>query len=202
MDADYQDSSEERTPSPNAGLEALQKLVRQNSRALIQVNLKLSELIENTGPRAERATTEQEPLDFDLLADVIDGLDGAIAALRGLSSAAGERPSRWWHIGRAPSSASALREGTDDVRKGLEIVLARVLDVLADHDIVPVARVGRFDPKHHHVIGTEPYLPNGETDGEIVKTIRRGYIKAEPEGERVLRSALVIVGRETEEERP
>lgn len=69
-------------------------MMRRQSRALMHVNAKLGELLERVGrieqasksataPATPAASSAGEWLGFELLADAIDGLDRAVASLRG-----------------------------------------------------------------------------------------------------------------------
>ena len=74
---------------------------------------------------------------------------------------------------------------------GLVLVLARVEEVLAADDILPIETTGRtFDPRTMRAIDSVPAGPDRRA-GHVVETLRAGFMS----GERVLRPAEVRVAR-------
>jgi len=79
---------------------------------------------------------------------------------------------------------------------GLELVRARLLDILAAEGVQPIAARGTvFDPRRHVALGTAPVGPEAP-EGTIVAELRRGY----GVDERVLRYAEVTVASAESEE--
>jgi molecular chaperone GrpE (heat shock protein) len=75
--------------------------------------------------------------------------------------------------------------------RGLALVQARLLDLLAAEDVYPIETQGqRFDPHQHIAIDTAPVGAGGEP-GVIVQETRRGY----HQGHTVLRYAEVVVSK-------
>ena len=89
----------------------------------------------------------------------------------------------------APSPAN--REALAAWLRGLMLVQARMLDLLAAEMIYPIAAVGEsFDPHQHVAVDTVP-AGEGVAPGVIVQETRRGY----RQGQTVLRYAEVIVAK-------
>lgn len=62
----------------------------------------------------------------------------------------------------------------DALRRGVELIHRRLLDVLRARGVEPFESVGDiFDPAWHEAVATEPV--GARRDGEIVAELRRGY---------------------------
>lgn len=62
----------------------------------------------------------------------------------------------------------------DALRRGVELIHRRLLDVLRARGVEPFESVGDlFDPAWHEAVATEPV--GARRDGEIVSELRRGY---------------------------
>ncbi len=84
----------------------------------------------------------------------------------------------------------AAGEQAEAYRRGVELILKRLLDTLRKRGVEPVESVGQpFDPHHHQAVTYEP-VP-GRSDGEIIEEFARGYRL----GSRLLRPAMVKVAK-------
>lgn len=195
-------------------ISALKELLRRNGRGLVQMSLKLSELVRE-GNREPSSNGEDSKALFATLSELIEGLDGSITASEALErklSASSPPIPAWWpwkqrqpyllRVGSKLASYSPLwprkKEPPGEpiaasraLREGLESLRSRVLEALAERGITPVPRQGPFDPRLQQAIGTA-----ASDNEEIVRTVRRGYFRRGPDDEiELLRPALVIVGK-------
>jgi molecular chaperone GrpE len=75
-------------------------------------------------------------------------------------------------------------------RKGVELIHAKLNDVLAKHGVRPIEALGAdFDPNVHQAVMHEE--SPGHRDGEVIGELRRGYLI----GDRLLRPAMVKVAK-------
>jgi molecular chaperone GrpE len=83
-------------------------------------------------------------------------------------------------------------EGVDEGwRKGLELALQKVQEVLEAHGVTPIETVGApFDPSLHEAVGSEE--SDQYPDDTVIRELRRGYRLHD----RVVRPALVKVSRQ------
>jgi molecular chaperone GrpE len=86
----------------------------------------------------------------------------------------------------------ALASDSDDedsaYRKGVELIYAKLQDLLRKRGVRPIEALGAdFDPNIHQAVQRE--TGSGHRDGEIVEEFGRGYMI----GERLLRPAMVKV---------
>lgn len=83
----------------------------------------------------------------------------------------------------SPEVASAYR-------KGVELIHAKLHDLLRKHDVRPIDVIGAdFDPTRHQAVLHES--SPGHREGEIIGELRRGYMM----GDRLLRPAMVKVAK-------
>jgi molecular chaperone GrpE len=81
-------------------------------------------------------------------------------------------------------------KGSKDYRKGVELIHAKVHDLLARYQVRPIEAVGQdFDPNFHQAVMHEP--SDAHREGEVIQELRRGYLK----GDRLLRPAMVKVAK-------
>ena len=84
-------------------------------------------------------------------------------------------------------------EGTDAggaYRKGVELIHAKLNDVLRRYGVRPIESLGAdFDPNLHQAVIQEPSA--GHRDGEVTGELRKGYLI----GDRLLRPAMVKVAK-------
>lgn len=86
--------------------------------------------------------------------------------------------------------AEAAGEQAEAYRKGVELILKQLLDLLKRRNVHAIDAVGQdFDPHVHQAVTTE--TREGARDGEVLDELRRGYRI----GERLLRPAMVKVAR-------
>ena len=73
--------------------------------------------------------------------------------------------------------------------QGFEQIQHKLMDILSNAEVEPLAKSGEFDPNRHEAISNEP---NAEVpSGHIIQTLRTGYRIQE----RILRPALVRVAQ-------
>jgi molecular chaperone GrpE len=88
----------------------------------------------------------------------------------------------------------ALTVDADDnpasYRKGVELIHAKLHDLLRKQGIRPIEAIGaEFDPNLHQAVAHE--ASPGHRDGEVIGEMRRGYMI----GDRLLRPAMVKVAK-------
>src|SRR5689334_22074254 len=147
-----------------AGLEALQ---RERDDYYDRLLRKTAEF-DNYRRRVERERREQaDQAVVDLLQDlllVVDDFDRALTVESG-------------------EDASAYR-------KGVELIHAKLQDLLRKRGVKPIEAIGRdFDPNVHQAVSHESSPQHRE--GEVIGEMRRGYMI----GDRLLRPAMVKVAK-------
>ena len=81
-------------------------------------------------------------------------------------------------------------DGSEGLRKGVELIHRQVRDVLSRRGVVPIDAVGSdFDPRYHEAVLHEE-CPD-HRPGEVIAEFRRGYRL----GDRLLRASMVKVAR-------
>jgi molecular chaperone GrpE len=81
-------------------------------------------------------------------------------------------------------------EGAGAYRKGVELIHAKLQDVLRKYGVRPIEAVGAdFDPNIHQAVIHE--VSAEHRDGEVVGELRKGYMK----GDRLLRPSMVKVAK-------
>lgn len=149
--------------SPDASEDTLQR----ERDELLERLLRTTADFDNYRKRVERERRELfDAAAGDVVRDllpIIDDFDRALAA--------------------PPTSDNALR-------RGVELIHRRLLDVLRSRGVEPFESVGEmFNPAWHEAVATEPR--GAHRDGEIVAELRRGYRMHE----RLLRPAQVKVAQ-------
>src|SRR5262245_12128923 len=153
----------ERTKKP----EELQAIARERDDYYDRLLRKTAEL-DNYRKRIERERREQsDQAILDLLRElllVIDDFDLALAVDPG--------------------------ENAGAYRKGIELIHAKLHDVLKKYDVRPIEALGAdFDPNLHQAVAHEPSPEH--RDGEVTDELRRGYMI----GDRLLRPGMVRVAK-------
>jgi len=89
---------------------------------------------------------------------------------------------------RAVEAANAKHEDYTAFLKGIEMVMARIYDLLKKNDVKAVEAVGKkFDPHCHEIL---MQLPSDQhADGQVLEEFQKGYYL----GDRVVRTAKVKV---------
>jgi molecular chaperone GrpE len=154
----------EASEAPAAGPEALQ---RERDDYYDRLLRKTAEF-DNYRRRVERERREQaDHAVVDLLQDlllVVDDFDRALTV-------------------EAGQDASAYR-------KGVELIHAKLQDLLRKRGITPIESIGKdFDPNVHQAVSHESSPDHRE--GEVIGEMRRGYMI----GDRLLRPAMVKVAK-------
>ena len=91
---------------------------------------------------------------------------------------------------RALETTSANAAGADAFRKGVELIHAKLHDVLKKRGVKPIDTLGAdFDPNVHQAVMHEP--APGHRDGEVIAELAKGYTI----GDRLLRPAMVKVAK-------
>ena len=86
--------------------------------------------------------------------------------------------------------ALAAASETDPLRKGVELILKQMLDLLRKRGVKPIEALGTdFDPNFHQAVIHE--ASNAHREGEVMEELQRGYLI----GERLLRPAMVKVAK-------
>ena len=86
--------------------------------------------------------------------------------------------------------ALAAPAGTDadSLRKGVELILRQVLDLLKKRGVTPIAALGaEFDPNFHQAVIHE--ASDQHREGEVMQELQRGYML----GDKLLRPSMVKV---------
>lgn len=149
---------------------------RAVSKGLIQINLRLSrvlELLEGGTREASSAPVDSLPILFDLLD----------AAARTVDPDPLPVPHSWWPFGR--------RDRVPDLR-GLRIALEAAHDHLSAHGVV-LTNDGPIDPRLHRVVDVTP-TSDPAMDRHVARVIRQGWITTGTPA-RVLRPADVVAFR-------
>ena len=75
-------------------------------------------------------------------------------------------------------------------RRGVEIILKQLLDLMAKRGVAPIEALGAdFDPNLHQAVAHEP--SEAHRDGEVIEELRRGYTLRD----RLLRASMVKVAK-------
>jgi len=81
-------------------------------------------------------------------------------------------------------------EGSTSYRKGVELIHAKLNDLLRKHGVRPIETLGaNFDPNVHQAVMHE--VSANHREGEVTGELRRGYMI----GDRLLRPAMVKVAK-------
>ena len=157
-------------PEPGAGVpenDQLETIARERDDYYDRLLRKTAEF-DNYRRRVERERREQtEQAVLDLLQElllVIDDFDVALEVDAGSGSSA--------------------------YRKGVELIHAKLHDLLKKYGVRPIEVVGAdFDPNLHEAVVHE--ASPGHREGEVLEELRRGYMI----GDRLLRPAMVKVAK-------
>ena len=155
------------TPAPETAADPATELQRERDDYRDRWMRKAAEF-DNYRRRVERERREQadaavENLLLDLLG-VVDDFDRALTVDAG--------------------------EGGDAYRKGVELIYAKLQDLLRKKGVTPIDALGTdFDPNVHQAVVHE--VSPGHRDGEVIGELRKGYKM----GDRLLRPALVKVAK-------
>ena len=164
-DPDAAEPRDEGAPSPAP--DDVQAIARERDDYYDRLLRKTAEF-DNYRKRVERERRERmEYAAADVLTDLLPLVDDLERALQAESDA-----------------------GTDAYRKGVELILKQMLDLLRRRGVTPIEAIGRqFDPHLHQAVKHE--VVPGHPEGEVVEEFRRGYKL----GDRLLRPAMVKVAK-------
>jgi molecular chaperone GrpE len=89
--------------------------------------------------------------------------------------------------------ARGVQTANTSYRKGVELIYAKLGDVLRRQGVTPIDAVGKdFDPNLHQAVAAVSHEESpGHRDGEIIAELRRGYRRKE----RLLRPSMVKVAK-------
>lgn len=86
--------------------------------------------------------------------------------------------------------ARAVETADTSYRKGVELIYAKLGDLLRRQGITPIDAIGKdFDPNLHQAVAHEE--SPGHRDGEVIAELRRGYRR----NDRLLRPSMVKVAK-------
>lgn len=86
--------------------------------------------------------------------------------------------------------ALAAAADNDPLRKGVELILKQMTDLLRKRGVKPIEALGAdFDPNFHQAVIHE--VSPEHREGEVIEELQRGYLL----GERLLRPAMVKVAK-------
>jgi len=86
--------------------------------------------------------------------------------------------------------AESGAQGAEAYRRGVELILRQLLDILRKRGVRPIVALGAdFDPHYHQAVAYD--RADGRRDGEIVEEFGRGYML----GDRLLRPSMVKVAK-------
>jgi molecular chaperone GrpE len=161
------ETSDGEAPEPAKRAEDLEAVTRERDDYYDRLLRKTAEF-DNYRRRVDRERREQsDQAVVDLLRElllVLDDFDLALAAEPGEKAGA--------------------------YRKGVELIHAKLHDLLKKYGVRPIAAVGmEFDPNVHQAVTHEPSPDH--RDGEVIDELRRGYMI----GDRLLRPAMVKVAK-------
>ena len=125
---------------------------------------------ENAGKRRERQNEDRIKLATDsMMRQLLPVLDDLDLAFQNVPAGARGEDQAWL--------------------QGFEQIQQKLLDILANANVEPLARCGEFDPNQHEAISNEPN--EDVPSGHIIQTLRTGYRIQD----RILRPALVRVAQ-------
>jgi molecular chaperone GrpE len=165
--ADTSPAATDPREASDAGAADLAALKRERADFYDRLLRKTAEF-DNYRKRIERERREQaDQAVVDLLQElllVVDDFDRALAV------EAGESAARY--------------------RKGIELIHAKLNDLLTRNGVRPIQALGEdFDPNLHQAVIHE--VSPGHREGEVIGELRRGYLR----GDRLLRPAMVKVAK-------
>ena len=86
--------------------------------------------------------------------------------------------------------ALAAASESDPLRKGVELILKQMLDMLRKRGVKPIEALGTdFDPNFHQAVIHE--VSGEHREGEVMEELQRGYLL----GDRLLRPSMVKVAK-------
>ena len=86
--------------------------------------------------------------------------------------------------------ALAAASESDPLRKGVELILKQMLDMLRKRGVKPIEALGTdFDPNFHQAVIHE--VSGEHREGEVMEELQRGYLL----GDRLLRASMVKVAK-------
>ena len=170
VDGSPAEASVEAPPVETSTSDAVLELQRERDELLDRLLRKTAEF-DNYRKRVERERREQaDQAVTDLLEDlllVVDDFDRALTV-----------------------TASGDDAGGSSYRKGVELIHAKLNDLLRRRGVRPIETLGAdFDPNLHQAVIHESSPEHRE--GEVIGELRRGYIL----GDRLLRPAMVKVAK-------
>ena len=172
-DARETEEADERQETPEESIARLEtELAEAQEQAASAVDMMQRTVAEyeNAGKRRERQHQERIKRDKEnMMRQLLPVLDDLELAFQNVP-------------GGVPGDERAWLEGFEQIQQ-------KLLDVLANAEVEPLAACGEFDPTRHEAISNEP---NADVpSGHIIQTLRTGYRIQD----RILRPALVRVSQ-------
>lgn len=90
-------------------------------------------------------------------------------------------------LDRVVIAASANHQDYQAFLKGVEMVMARIHELLRKNNVKPIEALGKpFDPHSHEILMQEP---SDQEEGTVIEELQKGYLL----GDRIVRTAKVKV---------
>ncbi|MCB9771416.1 MAG: nucleotide exchange factor GrpE [Candidatus Omnitrophica bacterium] len=90
-------------------------------------------------------------------------------------------------LDRVVIAANANHQDYQSFLKGVEMVMAKIHELLRKNNVKPIEAVGKkFDPHNHEILMQEP---SDQEEGTVIEELQKGYLL----GERVVRTSKVKV---------
>lgn len=144
--------------------------VQNLGRGLVQVNLRLTRLLEVVeGGSSQRSASEPHT---EVLLDLLEAID------RTLEATLPTQPARWWHVflPRDERPGQRVHKLSDlEALSGLKLARADALARLRTAGIEPIPSTGPIDPRLHAIVETSACAE--EQHGTIAVTHRRGWMR-------------------------
>ncbi|MCB9757141.1 MAG: nucleotide exchange factor GrpE [Candidatus Omnitrophica bacterium] len=97
-------------------------------------------------------------------------------------------------LDRVVIAANANHQDYQSFLKGVEMVMARIHELLRKNNVKPIEALGKpFDPHSHEILMQEP---SDQEEGTVIEEMQKGYLL----GDRVVRTAKVKVAVKKENE--
>lgn len=166
--AESQDNAQAQADSPTVTIGAVEheKLVKELSESK-EKYLRLVAEFDNARKRSDRERSEfvkyaNEGLIADFLT-IMDDLDRVVIA------------------------ANANHQDYQAFLKGVEMVMARIHELLRKNNVKPIEALGKlFDPHSHEILMQEP---SEKEEGTVIEELQKGYVL----GDRIIRTSKVKV---------
>jgi molecular chaperone GrpE len=172
-DAPDTEDAEEKQETPGETIVRLESELAEAQEQAENATDKMQRTVaeyENAGKRRERQHQERIKRDKEsMMRQLLPVLDDLELAFQNVPQASAGEEQAWL--------------------QGFEQIQQKLLDILANAEVEPLAKFGEFDPNQHEAISNEP--SEDVPSGHIIQTLRTGYRIQD----RILRPALVRVAQ-------